>query len=123
MLALVWGENAHLFKPEHFIDTDTYRWPRDGCAFPHSPRLHELILFLVLPFSAGARGCLGTKFATAESVCILAALVRRYEVLPFEDLGKDKSFEEYKQRLLKWMAALTITPTNAFVNLRPYCVD
>lgn len=30
-LALVWGKDAHVFRPERFIDTDDYKWPRDGC--------------------------------------------------------------------------------------------
>jgi hypothetical protein len=29
--ALHWGEDVEEFKPERFIDTDTYRWPRDAC--------------------------------------------------------------------------------------------
>ena len=29
--ALHWGEDVYEFKPERFIDTDTYRWPRDAC--------------------------------------------------------------------------------------------
>jgi len=30
-VALYWGEDVDDFKPERFIDTDTYRWPRDAC--------------------------------------------------------------------------------------------
>lgn len=30
-LAMYWGPDAEKFKPQHFIDTDTYRWPRDAC--------------------------------------------------------------------------------------------
>ena len=33
VLAFHWGEDAAEFKPERFIDTDSYRWPRDACAF------------------------------------------------------------------------------------------
>lgn len=34
-----------------------------------------IVPLLVLGFSAGARGVLGSRFATVESVCILALLV------------------------------------------------
>jgi len=32
-LAIHWGDDAGEFKPERFIDTDTYRWPRDACTY------------------------------------------------------------------------------------------
>lgn len=74
-----------------------------------------------MAFSAGARGCIGLRFAYAESVCILASLVRRFEVLPAK--GKDRSafasFEDMKRHMLKTWPELTITPVNGLVRLRP----
>jgi hypothetical protein len=32
---MYWGVDATAFKPEKFIDTDTYRWPRDACELPN----------------------------------------------------------------------------------------
>ena len=29
--ALYWGEDAEAFKPERFIDTESYQWPRNAC--------------------------------------------------------------------------------------------
>jgi hypothetical protein len=29
--ALVWGDDVEDFKPERFIDTEGYRWPREAC--------------------------------------------------------------------------------------------
>ncbi|KAF8889572.1 cytochrome P450 [Infundibulicybe gibba] len=59
-----WGADCNEFKPERFIDTPEYRWPRDA----------------FLAFSAGPRSCIGQRFALAESICILANVVRRYEI-------------------------------------------
>jgi len=101
MNPLHWGEDAAEFKPERFIDTDNYRWPRDA----------------LLTFSGGARGCIGSRFAMAESVCILALFVRQYEILiPFDLESLSKA--EQRSVLLKWTTGVTITPTHSRVRLR-----
>ncbi|KAH8119683.1 cytochrome P450 [Phellopilus nigrolimitatus] len=104
MSPLVWGSDAHTFLPERFIDTANYKWPRDG----------------LLAFSAGARGCIGNRFATTEAVCLLASLVRQYEILFPTDCHRptDVVSQGLKREMLKWSNALTLTPTNAFVELR-----
>ncbi|EGO26310.1 hypothetical protein SERLADRAFT_463220 [Serpula lacrymans var. lacrymans S7.9] len=101
MNPLYWGDDVEDFKPERFIDSDTYRWPRDA----------------FLSFSAGPRACIGQRFAYTESVCILASLVDRYEVLLPENL-MHKPFEEQKEKMLKWTHSITLIPTNANVRLR-----
>lgn len=96
-----WGENAAEFKPERFIDTDTYRWPRD--AFN--------------AFSGGPRSCIGQRFSVTESTCILAHVARKYEVHVPDDL-KNKPWAEQKRILLEWTPGITITPKNARVVFR-----
>jgi len=102
MNPFVWGSDAHEFKPERFIDTDAYRWPRDG----------------FLAFSAGPRGCLGQRFAHTSAVCILASIVRRYEIHLPENLSGIKDKEELKRRLLRWTTGITLTPANPFVRFK-----
>ena len=36
------------FKPERFIDTDEYRWPRDACMLPHPPILCSAKLMIII---------------------------------------------------------------------------
>ncbi|KAK7038948.1 hypothetical protein VNI00_010340 [Paramarasmius palmivorus] len=100
MLALHWGSDVDEFKPERFIDTDTYRWPRDA----------------FVAFSAGPRSCIGRTFATTEVLCIVANLVKEYDILPPADL-RGKSFEEQKS-ITEWKTWITTTPSNARVSLR-----
>ncbi|EJD03464.1 cytochrome P450 [Fomitiporia mediterranea MF3/22] len=102
MNPLVWGSDAHLFRPERFIDTEVYKWPRDG----------------FLAFSSGARGCIGQRFATAEAICVIAGLVRRFEVLPAIDARNYSSFEEFKRVMLSYAPMLTITPKTNCIKLR-----
>jgi hypothetical protein len=52
-----------------------------------------------------------------ESACILAQLVRKYEICVPEEL-KHLSFEEKKEIMLKWTPGITITPLNAKVMVR-----
>ncbi|KAG5646335.1 hypothetical protein DXG03_003658 [Asterophora parasitica] len=97
-----WGEDAANFKPERFIDTDTYRWPRD--AFN--------------AFSGGPRSCIGQRFSVTESTCILALVARNYEVRVPDEL-RNKSLDEQKRILLAWTPGITITPKNARVTFIP----
>jgi len=34
LLALYWGADAEEFRPDRFIDTASYQWPREACAYP-----------------------------------------------------------------------------------------
>ncbi|KAK7439367.1 hypothetical protein VKT23_017591 [Stygiomarasmius scandens] len=100
MNPIYWGKDVHEFRPERFIDTDTYRWPRDA----------------FLAFSTGHRSCIGQKFGTTESLCLIANLIRKFEILPPPDL-QNKPFSEQKS-IVDWKTWLTTTPCNARVSLR-----
>ncbi|KAJ7359619.1 cytochrome P450, partial [Mycena albidolilacea] len=101
MNPMYWGSDAASFKPERFVDTDSYKWPRDA----------------FVAFSAGPRNCIGQRFALTESVCVLASLVRTYEISVPEKL-RAKPFEEQKRSLLSWVPGVTMTPTNCVVSLK-----
>ncbi|KAJ7061003.1 cytochrome P450 [Mycena amicta] len=101
VIAMYWGRDADEFKPERFIDTESYRWPRDA----------------FLAFSAGPRNCIGQRFALSEGVCMLACLVRTFELSVPERL-RGASFAEQKASLLAWKPGITMQPTGCFVQLR-----
>ncbi|KAJ7288951.1 cytochrome P450, partial [Mycena rebaudengoi] len=96
-----WATDPSEFKRERFVDTETYRWPRDA----------------FFAFSGGPKDCIGQRIALAESTCVLASLVGRYELSVPEDLAA-KLIEGQKRELLKWKPGATITPTNCRVRLR-----
>ncbi|KAL0959591.1 hypothetical protein HGRIS_011300 [Hohenbuehelia grisea] len=96
-----WGADADSFKPERFIDTDNYRWPRDA----------------FLAFSAGPRSCIGQRFSTVESTCILASLVLKYQILIPDDLKSLPRLEQ-ERILLDTTPQVTLTPNNARVQLK-----
>ena len=60
-----WGETASEFVPERWLQDDV----------PAAP---------FLPFSLGARNCVGMHLAQAELKAALAHIVRRYELAPLE---------------------------------------
>ncbi|KAF7319130.1 F-box domain-containing protein [Mycena chlorophos] len=97
---MYWGADADEFKPERFLDTESYRWPRDA----------------FIPFSAGPRICIGQKFAVTEGVCLLATLVRTFELTVPEPL-RQAPFEQQKESILAWRAGQTMEPTSAYVQL------
>ncbi|KAJ6557996.1 cytochrome P450, partial [Mycena capillaripes] len=98
---LYWGRDAADFKPKRFVDTETYRWPRDA----------------FFGFSSGPRSCIGQRFALTESVCTLASLVRRYEICVPDHLAAEP-LEEQRRLLLQYKPMLTLVPTNCVVRLR-----
>ncbi|EIM88754.1 cytochrome P450 [Stereum hirsutum FP-91666 SS1] len=103
---MYWGTDCRDFRPERFIDTETYRWPRDA----------------FLGFSAGARGCIGARFALTEGICILALFVQRFEIIPPPEVVRmekeGKGWEERFKWMTRWAPEITIRPVNARVGVR-----
>ncbi|KAK7051243.1 hypothetical protein VNI00_004743 [Paramarasmius palmivorus] len=79
------------FKPSRFRED----WPRDA----------------FLPFSGGARACIGRKFFETEGIAILTMLVSQYKIeLKDEPEFAGESFEQKKARLLACKPGITLTP-------------
>ncbi|PPQ89474.1 hypothetical protein CVT25_012000 [Psilocybe cyanescens] len=86
-----WDE-PESFKPSRFLKPD---WNRDA----------------FLPFSAGARGCLGRKFFETEGIAVLTMLVLRYKIsIKDEPEFSGETFEQRYKRILKAYTRLTLTP-------------
>ncbi|KAF8897050.1 cytochrome P450 [Gymnopilus junonius] len=84
-------DDPHSFKPARFLK----EWPRDA----------------FLPFSAGARACLGRKFFETEGIAILTLLVSHYKIsVKEEPQFAGETFEQRKSRILAARAGLTVTP-------------
>ena len=62
-----------------------------------------------LPFSGGARACIGRGFAETEGVAVLTRIIARYRVqVKDEPRFRGETFEQRKERLLAWGLSLTI---------------
>ena len=88
-------------NPHYWDDPDTFRPARFlGNNFNRDA---------FLPFSGGARGCIGRGFAETEGVAVLALLVSRYRVeVRDEPRFRGETWEERKGRLLRSQHSLTI---------------
>jgi len=85
-------KDPHTFNPSRFLATD---WPRDA----------------FIPFSSGARSCIGRKFAETEGVAALSILVSQYKMTVKEEPQfAAETFEERKTRVLAARIGLTTTP-------------
>lgn len=83
----------HLFKPERFLEKN---WPRDA----------------FVPFSIGARACLGRRFSETESVAVLTMIILRYTISIKQDPRyAHESFEERKTRILQSKNGVSTTPS------------
>ncbi|KAL0575905.1 hypothetical protein V5O48_006078 [Marasmius crinis-equi] len=85
-------KDPHEFRPSRFRDPD---WPRDA----------------FLPFSGGARACIGRKFFETEGIAILTMLVSRYKItLKEEPQFAGETMEEKRARVFATKPGLTISP-------------
>ncbi|KAI0763128.1 cytochrome P450 [Irpex lacteus] len=85
-------KNPDEFSPSRFLKPD---WPRDA----------------FMPFSGGARSCIGRRFAEVEAVAIITLFSLRYQIEFKEDPQfANETFEERKARVLKHDSLLTLTP-------------
>lgn len=61
----LWGEDAHLFKPERFADGVASATKNEAMAF--------------IPFGSGPRTCVGLNFANNEVKIVLSMILQRYK--------------------------------------------
>jgi len=85
-----WKE-PHKFMPERFLGD----WPKDA----------------FIPFSQGARACLGRRFFETEGIAIMTMLVSRYKIeVKEEPEFPGETFEERYARITAFSQGLTTTP-------------
>ncbi|PBK99829.1 cytochrome P450 [Armillaria gallica] len=81
-------KDPEMFDPSRFLGD----WPREA----------------FVPFSQGARACMGRKFFETEGVAVLTMFISKYKITIKENPGE--TFEERKDRILQTRAGLTLTP-------------
>ncbi|TFK26968.1 cytochrome P450 [Coprinopsis marcescibilis] len=87
-------KDPHAFNPDRFLDPN---WPRDA----------------FLPFSSGARACLGRKFFETEGIAILTMIVSKYKISIKDDPKfAGETFEQKKKRVLQTKYSITLTPVH-----------
>jgi cytochrome P450 len=64
----LWGPDAHMFSPERWLETGMAN--TGGASSPYA----------MLSFGAGPLNCIGQNFARTELACLVAAVVRRFEI-------------------------------------------
>ncbi|KDR79850.1 hypothetical protein GALMADRAFT_241949 [Galerina marginata CBS 339.88] len=92
-------DDPESFKPSRFLKD----WPRDA----------------FVPFSVGARACLGRKFFETEGIAVLTMLVSRYKIsIKEEPQFAGESLEQCKARVFRTKSALTLTPLRVPLTFR-----
>ncbi|KAK2024499.1 cytochrome P450 [Colletotrichum zoysiae] len=69
----LWGPDAHQFRPDRWLPSS----PGNG---NNSLQVGTMGNFSMLTFGAGSKSCIGHAFARAELACLVAAVVRRFEI-------------------------------------------
>ncbi|KZV68494.1 cytochrome P450 [Peniophora sp. CONT] len=85
-----WAD-PHAFKPERFLGD----WNRDA----------------FIPFSTGARACIGRRFSETEAAVVLTKILTRYTVKIADDPKfAHETFQQRKERVLACKPGMTTTP-------------
>jgi len=83
-------KDPHKFMPERFLGD----WPKDA----------------FIPFSLGARACLGRRFFETEGIAIMTMLVSKYKIeIKEEPEFAGETFEERYARIMAFDQGLTTT--------------
>ncbi|KAL0943252.1 uncharacterized protein CTRU02_201138 [Colletotrichum truncatum] len=69
----LWGPDAHLFLPDRWLSSP----PGNN---NNSQQLGTMGNYSMLTFGAGSKSCIGHAFARAELACLVAAVVRRFDI-------------------------------------------
>ncbi|TDL16150.1 cytochrome P450 [Rickenella mellea] len=84
-------KDPHEFKPKRFLED----YNRDA----------------FLPFSGGARSCIGRRFFETEGIAILTSIVQKYKIeVKEEPQFANETFDERRARLLDCKIGVTLTP-------------
>ncbi|TDL22809.1 cytochrome P450 [Rickenella mellea] len=84
-------KDPHEFKPKRFLED----YNRDA----------------FLPFSSGARSCMGRRFFETEGIAILTSIVQKYKIeVKEEPQFANETFDERRERLLECKLGVTLTP-------------
>ncbi|KAF8726525.1 hypothetical protein AX14_007768 [Amanita brunnescens Koide BX004] len=84
-------KDPHIFNPSRFLG----EWDRNA----------------FLPFSAGARACLGRRFTELESLAVLCMIVSSYRIeIKDEPQFVGESLEARKERVLRTSQGMTVRP-------------
>ncbi|GMS93911.1 hypothetical protein PENTCL1PPCAC_16086, partial [Pristionchus entomophagus] len=86
----LWGEDAHEFRPERWMDQEK-----------------SVAALNFLTFGAGPRLCIGMRLATMEEKIALAHLLRRFDIIADEKVSE-----------LKLIGSVTTTPAEVPVKIR-----
>ncbi|KAL8767275.1 MAG: hypothetical protein Q9209_006201 [Squamulea sp. 1 TL-2023] len=106
-----WGEDAHLFKPERWLDTKntlssaipnttpSLEEPLKNTKRPLLERhktVHPDSVYSFMTFLHGPRSCIGQSFARAELACLIAAWVDRFNTSFAVDHEEGQAHREVK---------------------------